>query len=384
MAESSQRTFSSKIRRIAITVLIVICLFLAGIITIGVYWFTHTNHNPVTVRQTMQNDGNLLKTDTETMVSAVADKVSPSVVSIVTSVQTQSMFGTQSGQAAGTGIIISKDGYILTNHHVVNGATAVQIVAADGTTYDNVKVIGSDPLNDVAYLKVDGVDSFTPAVIGDSSTVRVGQQVVAIGNALGQYQNTVSSGIISGKGRPVAASDENGSAAESLTDLLQTDAAINPGNSGGPLLNSSGQVIGMNTAVASNAEGIGFAIPINATKGTTKSVLAGKGVRRAYLGVRYIAVTPAVAKQYSLKVKQGAYIAADRDVVAIVAGGPADKAGLRDKDIITKINGQIVGVAGGVSSIVGEYAPDDTIEVTYLRDGREHTTKVTLTAFLQN
>lgn len=384
MADASRKTFSSKIRRIVIATLIAVSLILVGIVALGVYWFTHTNHNPITVRQATRDDGNLLRTDVETTVSAVADKVSPSVVSIVTSVQTQSMFGPQTGQAAGTGIIISKDGYILTNNHVVKSASAMQIVATDGTVYDNVKMIGSDPLNDVAYLKIEGVDNLTPASIGDSSTVRVGQQVVAIGNALGQYQNTVSSGIISGKGRPVAAADESGSGAESLTDLLQTDAAINPGNSGGPLLNSSGQVIGMNTAVASNAEGIGFAIPINATKGTTKTVLAGKGVSRAYLGVRYIAITPAIAKQHNLKTKQGAYIAADRGASAVVAGGPADKAGLRDKDIITKINGQAVGVAGGVSSIIGEYAPGDTLEMTYLRDGGEHTTKVTLSAFTQN
>lgn len=356
-------------------------LCIVGIVIVGVYWYLHTNHNPITSRQAVQNDGNLVKTDTENTISAVVEKVSPSVVSIVTSVTTQSIFGASQAEAAGTGIILSKDGYILTNHHVVSGATKAQIVTSDGTTYENVRVVGNDPLNDVAYLKVDGVDNLAPASIGDSSTVRVGQSVIAIGNALGQYQNTVSSGIISGKGRPISASDETGSSAESLTDLLQTDAAINPGNSGGPLLNLSGQVIGMNTAVASNAEGIGFAIPINATKGTTKMVLEGKGVQRAYIGVRYIALTAAVAKQYSLSRSEGAYLISSNGSAAVVAGGPADKAGLQDKDIITKINGEAVGAAGGVSSIVGEYAPGDTVEVTYLRDGKERTTKVTLSAY---
>ncbi len=361
------------------TVAVIVGIILIALSVGGYYWYTHTNLAPITEVQTVKNDGNLTATSTEDLISKVVEKVAPSVVSIVTSTNAQNIFGAADQQAAGTGIILSKDGYILTNNHVVDGATKVQVVTTDGTTYEDAKVIGSDPLNDVAYLKIDGVSDLTPAEFGDSSTVRVGQQVIAIGNALGQYQNTVSSGIISGKGRPVSASnqgDENN--VESLTDLLQTDAAINPGNSGGPLLNFSGQVIGMNTAVASDAEGIGFAIPINATKGTTKSVVAGDGVKRAYLGLRYVEITAAVAKQYDLPVKQGAYVATSGSDVAVVAGSPAAKAGLKEKDIVTKINRQIVGTAGGVSTLIGQYGPGDTIEITYLRDGKEATAKVTL------
>lgn len=358
----------------------VIAVGIAG----GAYWYGNTNHAAVTPRQTVQNDGNITPTSTENAISRVADQVSPSVVSIVTNVDTRTIFGVAQQQAAGTGIIISKDGYILTNHHVIDSAKSVQVIISDGTTYDNVKVVGSDPMNDVAYLKIDGVDDLTPATMGDSSTVRVGQQVVAIGNALGQYQNTVSSGIISGKGRPVTAGSEGGSSSESLTDLLQTDAAINPGNSGGPLLNYSGQVIGIDTAIASDAQGIGFAIPINATKGTTKMVLAGKGVQRAYLGLRYVEITSAVAKQYKLSVKVGAYITGIGSSSAIVPGSPADKAGLQDKDIITKINDESVGVDGSVSTLTGEYAPGDTINITYLRGGTEHIVKVTLGTFLSD
>lgn len=363
-------------------VLITIGLIVAVGIAVTAYWYANNNHATVTSHQTVQNDGNLTPTSTEDTISRVVDQVSPSVVSIVTNVNTQTIFGTAEQQAAGTGIIISKDGYILTNHHVIDGASKVQVITSDGTTYDNVRVVGSDPLNDVAYLKVSGVDNLTPAVMGDSSTVRVGQQVIAIGNALGQYQNTVSSGIISGKGRPVTAGSDDGNSSESLTDLLQTDAAINPGNSGGPLLNYSGQVVGIDTAIASDAQGIGFAIPINATKGTTKMVLAGKGVQRGYLGVRYVDITPAVAKQYNLPVKAGAYITSDGQNPAIESGSPADKAGLRDKDIITKINGEEVGVAGSVSTLAGEYAPGDTINVTYLRGSTEHTVKVTLVTYV--
>ncbi len=370
----------TKMRSLSVVVGLIVAVGIAG----TAYWYVNTNHEPITRRQTVQDDGNLTPTSTEDAISRVADKVSPSVVSIVTSVNTQSIFGAAEQQAAGTGIILSKDGYILTNHHVIDSATTVQVITSDGKTYENVKVIGSDPLNDVAYLKIDGVNNLTPASMGDSSTVRVGQQVVAIGNALGQYQNTVSSGIISGKGRPVTAGSGDGSSSESLTDLLQTDAAINPGNSGGPLLNYSGQVVGIDTAIASDAQGIGFAIPINATKGTTKMVLAGRGVQRAYLGVRYVEITAAVAKQYNLSAKSGAYVVGDGANTAIVAGSPADKAGLKEKDIITKVNGESVGVAGSVSTLAGEYAPDDTITVTYLRDGTEHNTKVTLGTYQTN
>lgn len=364
----------------------VVVVIVAIILALGVggvaYWYSITNHAPITSRQTTQNDGNLTPTGTENAITKVVDKVAPSVVSIVTNTTRQTLFGASQGQAAGTGIILSKDGYILTNNHVVASATKIEVVATDGTTYDEVEVVGADPLNDISYLKIKNAKDLQPAELGDSSTLRIGQQVVAIGNALGQYQNTVSSGIISGKGRPITAGSEGGDSGESLTDLLQTDAAINPGNSGGPLLNYSGQVIGINTAVASNAEGIGFAIPVNATKGTLKGVLAGKGVQRSYLGLRYVEITAAVAKQYDLPVKKGAYVAADKGGSAVIADSPAGKAGLQEKDIITKINDEEVGVSGGVSTLVGEYAPGDTIEVTYLRGGAEKRLKVTLATYL--
>lgn len=363
-------------------ILITVGMLAAIGISLTAYWYANSDQTQVTERQSVQNDGNLTTTTTEDTISRVVEQVSPSVVSIVTNVNTRTIFGLAEQQAAGTGVILSKDGYILTNNHVIDSATAVQVITSDGTTYSNVKVVGSDPLNDIAYLKVSGVTDLTPAEIGDSSTVRVGQQVIAIGNALGQYQNTVSSGIISGKGRPVTAASDGGSDTESLTDLLQTDAAINPGNSGGPLLNTSGQVIGINTAIASDAQGIGFAIPVNATKGTTKTILAGKGVLRSYLGVRYVEITAAVAKQYDLPVKVGAYVTSNDDSVAVVQGSPAAKAGLKEKDIITKINGEQVGVAGSVSTLAGEYAPGDTVVLTYLRGGVENTVKVTLGTYI--
>lgn len=328
-------------------------------------------------------DGNLAANTREVSVSDIVDKVSPSVVSIVTNGRSQSLFGdTRHTRAAGTGIIISKDGYILTNKHVVSNAQSVTIVASDGSIYDSVSLIGTDPLNDLAYLKIKNVNNLTPASIGNSSTARVGQSVIAIGNALGQYQNTVSKGIISGKGRVVSAGNSNGEEQESLTDMIQTDTAINSGNSGGPLINYSGQVIGINTAVASGAEGIGFSIPINAAKGTIKQVLAGKGVQRAYLGVNYTDITPELAKHYNLPSKYGAYVARGRsDSASVTADSPAAKAGLQDKDIITKVNGVELGPQGNLSSALGQYQPGDSINLTVIRGGRTIVIKVTLAAY---
>lgn len=365
-------------RKIAALVMLLVIVFAGALL----YDRSHTNNTRASLDKPAV-DGNQTRTAIEESVTSVADKVSPSVVSIVTNITQQSYFGAYNSEAAGTGIIVSADGYILTNKHVVSDAKSVQVVTADGTTYENVTVLGTDPLNDVAFLKIKDASSLPAATLGDSSTVRVGQSVVAIGNALGQYQNTVTSGIISGLGRPVQAGDSTGSSTESLTDLFQTDASINPGNSGGPLLNMAGQVIGINTAVAQDAQGIGFSIPINATKGMLKSVLAGKGVERAYIGVRYQEITPEVAKKYNLSVKQGAYVYTE-NTTPIVSGSPAAKAGIKEKDIVTKINGLSVGKNGGVSSLVGAYAPGDTIGVTIVRDGREQELQVTLGTYSAN
>lgn len=316
---------------------------------------------------TSEYDGNTLNTsNSENSIASVAQKVSPSVVSIVTTKQVRSFYGTTSGEGAGTGIIVSKDGYIMTNNHVIDGTSTVSIVDHTGKTYENVSVVGRDPLNDVAFLKVSTTDTFSPAEIGNSATLRIGQQVVAIGNALGQYSNTVTSGIISGTGRPIIASSGTGQA-ESLTDLIQTDASINPGNSGGPLVNLSGQVIGINTAVATDANGIGFAIPVNATRGILKGVLETGKVNRAYIGVNYLSITPEIAREYSLPVTRGAYVYASRGTNPVMSGGPAAKAGLRSGDIITKIGGDTIGEKGSLSSIIGLYQPGDTVTITYLR-----------------
>lgn len=336
----------------------------------------------VTERQRIERDGNITKSEEEVAIANVIDKAAPSVVSIVTQVNVRSIFyGNSVQEGAGSGIIVAADGYILTNRHVVDDAQSVAVVLSDGTMYEDVEVVTTDPLNDIAFLKVPDVTDLPVAELGDSTTVRVGQTVIAIGNSLGQYQNTVTSGIISGTGRPVSAQGSGNSSVETLTDLLQTDAAINPGNSGGPLLNTSGQVIGLNTAVARNAEGIGFAIPISATKGLLKQVLAGEEARRSYFGIRYVPVNAAVAKDSNLSVKRGALVTSEGRESSVARGGPADDAGIQEGDVITKINDVEVGIGAGVASLVAEYAPGDVIEVTFVRGEETQTVRVTLGAY---
>lgn len=313
-------------------------------------------------------------------IAEAASKIGPSVVSIVTESTSRTLYGgSTQEESAGSGIIISKDGYVMTNKHVVSSSTgSVQVILADGTSYDNVEFVGSDPSNDVSFLKIKGVSDLTPATLGDSSTMKVGTKVIAVGNALGEYQNTVTTGIISALGRPVVASDSSGSSTEQLENLIQTDAAINSGNSGGPLVSLSGEVIGINTAVASNAQGIGFAIPVNDVKGMVKTLLSSGKVVKPYIGVRYVSITADIAKEYNLPVKSGAYIISGSGEAAVVSGSPADQAGLKEKDIITKINGTAVDGTHPFASLIAQHSVGEQVTITYLRDGKESTVTVTL------
>ena len=318
----------------------------------------------------------------EGSISDVAEKVSKGVVSIITSTKTTNFFGQSTdSSAAGTGMVVTGDGYILTNKHVVNGASKVIVVLDDGTTYEDVEVVATDPLNDIAFLKIKNASDLPTVTLGDSKTLHVGQQVIAIGNALGEYQNTVTSGIISGIGRSVTASDGSGYNAETLSDMIQTDAAINSGNSGGPLVNAAGEVIGINTATSSTAENMGFAIPVSSVKGMLKQLTETGKAKRTYLGVYSQEITPEAAKAYNLPVTSGAYLYSPSSYSAIIKGSPAEKAGLRDKDIVTAVNGVKVGSSGSLANLIGEYKPGDTVQLTVIRDGNETTVNVTLEGY---
>lgn len=318
----------------------------------------------------------------EGSIADIADKVSKSVVSIITSTKATNYFGqSYDASAAGTGIIATSDGYVVTNKHVINGANKVTVVLDDGTTYEDVEVVASDPLNDIAFLKIKDVSDLPAATLGDSKTISVGQQVIAIGNALGEYQNTVTSGIISGTGRSVTASDSSGHNAETLTDMIQTDAAINSGNSGGPLVNAAGEVIGINTATSSSAENMGFAIPVSSVKGMLSQLIETGKAKRTYLGVYSVEITPETAKAYNLPVEAGSYIYSSSNYSAVVKDSPAAKAGLKDKDIVTKVNGVEVGAAGSLANLIGEYKPGDTVQLTVVREGKEIAINVTLEGY---
>jgi serine protease Do len=329
------------------------------------------------------------------LISSIAKNVGQSVVSVnvQTQVNTPSFFGfdqTQNQEAAGTGFIISSDGIIITNRHVVPaGTTDVSVTMADGTEYDNVQVIGrtaGSSSQDVAFLKISDLKgkTLTPVTLGDSSKMQVGDHVIAIGNALGQFQNTVTSGIISGFGRDVTAGDQSGTQDnENLTDLFQTDAAINEGNSGGPLVNINGEVIGINTAIASDAQNIGFAQPINDIKGLISSVLGGGKIEQPYLGVRYVSLTNDLAKEFNLKVTRGAYVTSGNGQEAVVSGSPADKAGLKDHDVITKVNNITIDNKTSLTAALSRFKVGDKVTVTVVRDGKSITKDVTLAALPQ-
>lgn len=304
-----------------------------------------------------------------------AKKVTPAVVSISTSKNVQDFFGQIVQQeGGGTGFIITNDGLILTNKHVAEAGDTLVVLTSDGKSFP-AKVVAKDPTNDLAILKIDATG--LPVVdLGNSDDLQIGQWVVAVGNALGQLQNTVTVGVISARERQLAVGA--GNQQEQLNNLLQTDTAINPGNSGGPLVNLAGQVIGINTAVASNSQGIGFAIPINQAKSAIDSYKKTGKIIKPYLGVRYATVTKDIAKSANLSVDYGALMIGSFGQNAVESGSPADKAGLKSGDIILEINGQKIDENHTLGSVIANFQPDDQIELKYLHDKKENTIKVKL------
>ena len=340
------------------------------------------NRPTTSIFHSSNSASNNAATFAEGSISEIANSVSKSVVSIITNTSTTGSFFTgQVSQAAGTGFILSSDGYIATNKHVVANATKIGVILDDGSTYEDVELIGTDPINDFAIIKIKDVKDLTPIKIGDSKTTNIGQQVVAIGNALGTYQNSVTSGIISGKGRSLTASDSSRTTYETLSDMIQTDAAINGGNSGGPLVNAAGEVIGINTAYASQGNNVGFAIPINSVKGIMAGVLKDGKFERAVLGVRYQTITPLIAKEKKLDVTAGAHVKGSNNASAVIKGSAGDKAGIKDGDIITAVNGTKIGTAGSLGSLIGEYAVGDTVKLEVYRDKKYIERNVKLEAY---
>lgn len=231
-------------------------------------------------------------------------------------------------------------------------------------------------MNDIAFLKIDG-KNLPVAELGDSDSLKIGQTVITIGNALGQYQNTVTTGIISGVGRAIEAGDSAGGSAETLENIIQTDAAINPGNSGGPLVNIDGQVIGVNTAIDQGGQLIGFAIPINMVKKQIESVKDTGKISRPILGIRYIPITKEFASRNNLKTEKGALVYGGADL-AVLPDSPASKAGIEDGDIILKMNDDEIDAKHSIMGLLQKYSPGDKVTLTILHNGKKIKVNVTL------
>ncbi|MES2315774.1 MAG: trypsin-like peptidase domain-containing protein [Patescibacteria group bacterium] len=281
---------------------------------------------------------------------------------------------------SGSGFLVSADGLIVTNKHVVDqqGATYTAFTN-DGKKHD-AKVIAKDPVLDIALIKIDGTD-LPYLTLGNSDALNLGQSVIAIGNALGEFRNTVSVGVISGLARSITAGDSTGNS-ELLDHVIQTDAAINPGNSGGPLLDLSGNVIGVDVAVAQGSQSIGFALPINSVKGAIESVKATGKIIRPYLGVRYTAIDAELKDKNNLSVDYGVLVkpGATASELAVIPGGPADKAGIVENDIILEIDGVKLDDKTTLASQVRSKTVGQVVTLKILHKGEEKNVQVTLEA----
>jgi 2-alkenal reductase len=307
---------------------------------------------------------------------AVATNVSPAVVKIrVTGATDTGNLGVIPPTGVGSGVIFNSNGWILTNHHVVEGGEKFDVELKDGRVLSGT-VYGIDTLTDLAIVKVDATGLPT-AAIGKSDELKVGQLVIAIGSPLGTYSNSVTSGIVSAKGRSIT-TDNN----EQLSNLIQTDAAINPGNSGGPLLDAGGNVIGINTAIAQNSNGIGFAIPIDIARPIMDQAVAGEPLTRPYMGLHFVSITRQIADEQKLPVNVGALVGGvgqnGQPVTGVDAGKPADQAGIKDGDIIVSINDKVIDEEHPLDATLAQFSPGDTVDVKILRDGAAMTLQVTL------
>ncbi len=276
----------------------------------------------------------------------------------------------------GSGFIVSSDGLIVTNKHVVSDTSATYTVLLNnGKKYD-AKVLARDPVQDLALIKIDATGLPT-VTLGNSDGLELGQTTIAIGNALGEFRNTVSVGVLSGLARTITASGAT-YGSETIQGVMQTDAAINPGNSGGPLLNLQGDVIGINTAIVSGAQNIGFAIPINQAKKDIQSVQTSGVIETPYLGVRYLSITADMAKTQNLPVDHGALLRGDTNGPAIVPGSPAEKAGLKAEDIVLEVNGTPVDATNTLISLIDQYNVGDTVTLKVERGTQTLDIPVTL------
>jgi len=356
--------------------LVIVFVFAAAVgAAIGVTYPNWSKNllRPVTsLEQVSQNGETVVRTVEESAVIDAVAKASPAVVSIVTEeVTLDPARGVQTdSQGIGTGFIIRADGIILTASHVVaNQALTYKVVTKEDKTYD-VQKIDIDPSIDFAILKINAKNLPT-LKLSDSDAVKVGQKVVAIGNALGRFDNTVTVGVVSGVGRGVTASNGSGISQGTLENVIQTDAALNPGNSGGPLLDLSANVIGINFATTVGAENIGFVIPANVVKPVLEQYLAEGRIIRPFLGISPVVVDEATSMLYNIP--QGIF------VQNVVQNTPADKAGLKPRDVITKFGGIKLDGGASLAEIISKFKVGQTVELEVRRGAKNLKLKATLT-----
>jgi serine protease Do len=281
----------------------------------------------------------------------------------------------------GSGFIVSPDGYIVTNRHVVFDESAQYTVFTNDGEKHDATVIARDAMLDIAVIKIEG-ENFSYLSFGDSSSLQVGQSVIAIGNALAEFRNTVSVGVVSGLSRSIVASDRQGGV-ESLEELIQTDAAINGGNSGGPLLDLNGNVIGVNVAIVSGAQNVGFALSSNSVKNVVESVRETGKISRPYLGVRYIPITEELSESNNLKFDYGVLVQRGEtpEDLAIIPGSPADKSGILENDIILEIDGKKLDAGNSLSTVIAGKKAGDEISLKIYSKGKEKIVTVRLEEF---
>ncbi|HZT67327.1 MAG TPA: trypsin-like peptidase domain-containing protein [Acidimicrobiales bacterium] len=340
--------------------------------------------NQKTVVESSSPGSGPFKNEQPLTIQSVLAKVMPAVVSIRTEMfNPGSFFSAGPIQGAGSGMIVTADGDVLTNNHVIAGATKITATISGQTQSHPASVVGTDPADDIALVHIQGVSGLPTVTLGNSAAERVGDSVVAIGNALDLSVSspTVTQGIISAEGRTIQSSDSAGGTVETLTDMLQTDAAINPGNSGGPLVNAQGEVIGMNTAVASSAgatgetaQNIGFAIPTDKIKPILPKLRTGQSVAgsHAFIGVDVVDLTPDLKQSYGFTPDQGAVVA------GVTAGSPAENAGLQVGDVITAFDGTAINSATDLTSALAEHKPGQQVTLTVYRGSQKLSVNVTL------
>lgn len=374
-------------------------------------FYSHLDNKANTISQVEKEDLDAVQQSSADPVVTMIERVNPAVVSVVISkdvpiyeqyyeqynpwgffggfsIPRQREIGTEEREVGGgSGFIVSEDGLIVTNRHVVSDEDAhYSVLMNDGTSYE-VEVLARDQMLDVAVLKIIDLPSDVKLdylSFGDSENLKLGEKVVAIGNALAEFRNSVSVGVISGLARSIVASDEFGRS-ESLDQVIQTDAAINPGNSGGPLLNIKGEVIGVNVATSRGADNIGFALPAHVVAGVVLSVKEHGKIVRPFLGVRYTMLTEQLRKNNNIEVKYGALVVRGKnpDELAVMPGSPADLAGIVENDIILEIDGEKLDKKD-LATILRSKQVDDTITVKFLHKGEELIREVILKEMPQN